>query len=657
MCRECAKTLSQAELGAANLNGLADLKKNPPVASIACPMCGTSTPFGAIVDNVSLRTFLDSIRPTLEKSATAGSTESAAAAAEPAAKCGFCDLPAKKFCRMCGPLCEEHSAMLHVQGPFTDHQLHSAPVPVFTSVEEAKAATTVPLATGIPSAEIVSPLCGEHHRPLKLYCLQCEKIICSHCASYGKHMGHKTEYLSHVFPCNEDKLKALCTKVEETLKEVEAVAPSFSAKSSTDEKEKSLAQLHEIYSSLKEYLRASEKNALDEVDTIFHEFEDEVQQRIISCHEIEREAQAVLASADRVAVVSDLTKYLLFQSLLSLNKELKRLSSLNVPELKSVVKVEPEDGVQQKMRVCTLRSHLQTGDRALVFYELNKEHILDTFSVTSDVSFGRQSANGGSVYIPEHGLIVSNSAESNHGRSITFTTFHNKVSISQDTKSELIGFRCGGMYPAFDGHDHVYFFQSGEGSNNKFGRIDLNTRTFEALASLPAGSFLPHTSAAANPQHIYAMDNKMGIWDYCVDLDTWTDTHIRLEQPSRLFFDPVDLDSIIAFCAEEEGLYTVDIEAGTKEKISSPPKPFSLKSNRDAFLARISAEQFLMFTYLSDGWYLFDSRDKSWSKFENWDKPANDSASFFIEPTTRIAFYVGSSSRVLNMVELSGVTV
>jgi len=219
----------------------------------------------------------------------------------------------------------------------------------------------------------------------------------------------------------------------------------------------------------------------------------------------------VLASADHVAVVSDLTKYLLFQSLVKLNDQLKRLSSLKVPELKSVVKVEPEQGVQHKMRVCTLRSHLQTGDRALVFYEMNKEHIIDTFSVTSDIAFGMPSANGGSVYVPELNMIVSNSAELHHGRSVSFVTFRNKTSISKDVKHDAVAFRCANMYPAFDGHDHVYFFQSGEGSNDKFGRLDVNSRSFETLASLPAGSFLPHTSAAANPQHVYAVDNKMGI--------------------------------------------------------------------------------------------------------------------------------------------------
>jgi len=334
---------------------------------------------------------------------------------------------------------------------------------------------------------------------------------------------------------------------------------------------------------------------------------------------------------------------------------LKHLSSLSVPELKSIVKVEPEPGIQHKMRVCTLRNHLQSGDRALVFFELNKEHIIDTFSVTSDVAFKVPCA--ASVYVPERGLIVSNSAEQRHGRTVSFTHFHNKVSISSDVKHDAIAFRCGDTYPVFDGHDYVYFFQSGEGSNNKFGRLDLNTRSFEMLAPLPAGSFLPHTGAAANPQHIYAMDNKLSIWDYCVDLDTWTDTQIRLEQSARLFFDPVDLDTIIAFCGQDEGIYSVDIEAGTKEKISSPPKPFNLKNNRDAFFARTSSEQFFMFSYLEDGWYLFDSRDKSWTKFENWDKPSDKSASFFIEPTTRIAFYLSPGSAVLHMVELSGVTV
>jgi len=658
MCRECAKTLGDAVLGATKLNEYS-LKKTEPVSTVVCPMCGTSTPFSEVVDNTALKNFLDTIRPTLETAATTGAS-AAAATAEPAvpSTCGFCKQPPTKFCRMCGALCEEHSAMLHVQGPFKDHVLSSSFVPVFKSVDEAKNAANAAISSGIPSAEIATPLCPEHHRPLKLYCIQCDKIICSHCAAYGKHSDHKTEYMSHAFAFSDEKMKALYAKVEQTLKQVEEVAPSFSPVSSDGEKEKSLAQLHEIYGSLKEYIRASEKNACDEVDAIFHQFDDEVRQRIISCHEIEREAQSVLASADRVAVVSDLTKYLLFQSLLNLNKQLKRLSSMKVPELKSIVKIEPEQGVQNKMRVCTLRSHLQSGDRALVFFELNKEHIIDTFSVSSDVQYGQTSSDGGSVYIPEKNLIISNSAEMHHGRSLSFITFRGTKSLTKDVKHDAVGFRCGGMYPAFDGHDHVYFFQQGEGANDKFGRLDVNTQAFEMLASLPAGSFLSHTSAAANPQHVYAMDNKMGIWDYCVDLDTWTDTHIRLAQPARLFFDPIDLDTIIAFCGEDEGIYTIDIEAGTKERITVPPKPFSLRGgNRDAFFARSSADQFFMFAFLADGWYLFDSHDKSWAKFENWDNSAKDSASFFIEPHTRIAFYIGPNSSVFHMVELSGVTV
>jgi len=115
------------------------------------------------------------------------------------------------------------------------------------------------------------------------------------------------------------------------------------------------------------------------------------------------------------------------------------------------------------------------------------------------------------------------------------------------------------------------------------------------------------------------------------------------------------LDTIVAFCSDDEGLFTIDIEAQTKEKITVPPKRFDLKNNRDAFLARIAPDQFLLFTFLDSAWYLFDSKDKSWSTFENWEKPAQNSASFFIEPNTRIAFYAGPNPSVLFMVELSGV--
>jgi len=668
MCRECAKTLGKASLGVTELEDKDSRNRAPGKPIVSCPMCGSPTDYVEVVDNIPLRTFLESIRPTLEKSATAGAAAAAAAAPEaepPAAAaaaattddtvCGFCKAPATKFCRMCGPLCEQHSGMLHVKGPFTGHTLYDTPVHVFATAEEAKAATIASQASGIPSAEIAVPLCPVHKRPLRLYCDDCSQVICSHCASYGKHRGHKSLYMTRAFNSSPDEMTALIGKVEDALRQVEEIAPRFSPASSEAEKAKSLAKLHEIYGSLKEYLQVSEKNTTDEVDAIFRQFEDEVSQHIISCREIEREAQTVLESCDRVAVDSDLTKYLLYRSLLTLDQQLKRLSHTEVPELKCVVSIVPDPSARGKMRVCTLRSHLQSGDRALVYYELNKEHIHDTFAVTSDVQFGFDSAEGGSVFIPELNMIISNSAEKNNGRTLLFTTIHNKESVSKETKSDAVAFRCGGMYPAFDGHDHVYFFQANEGSSNKFGRLDVNTRKFETLADLPAGSFLPHTSAAANPQHIYMMDNKMEIWDYCVDLDTWSNTHIRLEKPARLFFDPIDLDTIVAFCADEEGIYVIDVEAHTTTKLATPPKKFSLKNNRDAFFARVSPEQFFIFTYLDDGWYLFDSKDKSWSQFENWEKPASKSASFFIDPVTRIAFYVGPSSRVLYMVELSGV--
>lgn len=660
VCRECAQTVSSAELGAKEMTDVPSRNKPAPTADVICPMCGTVTPFADVVTNTPLAQFLEQVRPSLDVvHRPSGEKETAAAAATATAEkgevCGFCQKPATKFCQICGALCEEHSAMLHVTGPFGEHVLSDTPVPVYATVSAAKAAEGETETVGIPSAEIAVPLCPEHKRALRLYCVQCGRVVCSHCVSYGQHLDHKVVYLSKQFGGGEERVQELRGKVEAALKEMEAVVPRFSAGSSGHEKEKSLAQLHEIYASLKDYLRATEQNTVDEVDAVFRQFDDEVRQRIISCHEIEREAHAVLESADRVAVASDLTKYLLYQSLLKLRKQLKHLSVFDVAPSQSVVKVTPEEGVEQKMRVCTLRSRLHTGDRALVFFELNKEHISDTFSVTSDVKFGYSCPNGGSVYVPERNLIVANSAEIHNGRSLIFVTFRNTASTSTELKHDLVAFRCGGMYPAFDGHDYVYFFQAGEGSNDKFGRLDLKTRAFETLAQLPAGSFLPHTGAAANPQHVYAMDNKMGIWDYCVDLDTWTDTHIRLEKPARLFFDPVDLDTVIALCSDDEGLYRVDIEAGTKEKLSTPPKAFNLKNNRDAFFARISAEQFYLFAFLGENWYLFDSKDNTWTMFENWEKPCANTASFFIEPQNRIAFYLGPTNKVLYMVELSGV--
>ena len=73
----------------------------------------------------------------------------------------------------------------------------------------------------------------------------------------------------------------------------------------------------------------------------------------------------------------------------------------------------------------------------------------------------------------------------------------------------MVPFGTHGNYPVYDGERWVYFFESESGSNNRFGRIDINnldSKDFKELPKIPSGSFDEFSSSVYHFGSIYSVN-------------------------------------------------------------------------------------------------------------------------------------------------------
>ena len=112
------------------------------------------------------------------------------------ATAGYCRDCDKLFCFSCNDVHKKW-------GPTSTHRL--------ISVESRVAAKVKP-------APVVQQSCPRHHKPLDLYCVTCEELICSHCTIQG-HKGHIHDMVSQEGKKElNEKVASLSEKIEKILK-------------------------------------------------------------------------------------------------------------------------------------------------------------------------------------------------------------------------------------------------------------------------------------------------------------------------------------------------------------------------------------------------------------------------------------------------------
>ena len=175
------------------------------------------------------------------------------------AVCEMCSrAKAVAFCRQCTDfICNDCARMHGVMKVFSGHKV--------VTLQELKEGG----AKAIPLKEAPPSMCKDHDEPLKIYCFDCNHLICRDCIIYD-HAGHKSEFVKKSAPRYKKTLKEslaplakIQTNISAATREVEKVEGEVSEqhKAVAGTIEQSFKQLHEI-------LHKREKQLLDRVSEL-----------------------------------------------------------------------------------------------------------------------------------------------------------------------------------------------------------------------------------------------------------------------------------------------------------------------------------------------------------------------------------------------------
>ena len=192
-----------------------------------------------------------------------------------------------------------------------------------------------------------------------------------------------------------------------------------------------------------------------------------------------------------------------------------------------------------------------------------------------------------------------------------------------------------GQYPVFDGQNRVYFFQSEQDSNDRFGYFDLETRTFTELAKCP-DRFREFASPCFLDGCIYAACRDKYLWAYDVANETWTKQSLRVGK-CRLAADPFTHSIAMIKKRKKFELYSLETKEVTPYPL--PPSNFSLGSNQEMVFLRTCPEAFVCIVSLdSHSMYAFVSKTNSWHRLR-WKDVRNGSAHLVFDPVTSAFYY------------------
>ena len=168
--------------------------------------------------------------------------------------CEMCSrAKAEAFCRQCTEFICDDCVKLHgVLKMFAGHKV--------VTLQELKEGG----ATAIPLKEAPPPMCKDHDEQLKIYCFDCNHLICRDCVLYD-HAGHKSDFVKKSAPQYKKTLKQnlaplekIQTNISAATREVEKVEREVS------EQHKDVAgKIEQSFKQLYEILRKREKQLLD----------------------------------------------------------------------------------------------------------------------------------------------------------------------------------------------------------------------------------------------------------------------------------------------------------------------------------------------------------------------------------------------------------
>jgi len=619
-----------------------------PAVEITCPLCREKTRLGDVLPNIVLRNMVTDLRlrappsfmPEIkaERIALEKEQELLKEQLRHRPHCGFvsatgfCDKDATVYCADCGSLCEEHAKFLHSTGPARFHKLSSEiSADVFTKTQEMIFGSQSQLAF---TSEFSMPPCSEHGKAKDLFCMKCQEAVCSHCKAFGTHQSHSCVGMRDAAKLFDEWIAKEKAAVEEMLPSCKTAADSYEEwiKLEDSLRKEAMAEVRSTFTQLLKFAEEHERKVCDHTKILYDTYDENSRRRAEGVNVIIARGKELVEATKSPNRVSAFARELLERDL---NEELSLLKTVlkNVPKGDSLlVTVEDHRKLLLDMRIVKIMRNYRLSGCGNT-YPINIDSLLASRSSTSELSCSDNSAHdGGAIIDPQRRLIVSVSGNCNNGKDVFFIDIDKKKS---ERVRDIIPYGNHGQYPVFDGENRVYFFESESRNNDRFGYLDLETRTFTELKKCPS-PFREFARSCYMDGKIYSCCRNKNLWVYDVAEETWTDLGVRVGKIG-LCADPTTMSLLMLKKRRKFWMYNVE----TKEETTfpTPPNSLNLGSNQEMIFLRRSSDDFICIVSLdSHSLNVFVSKTKSWTRLQ-WKDVRNGSAHMVFDPVTSAFYY------------------
>jgi len=505
------------------------------------------------------------------------------------------------------------------------------------------------------------PPCKDHNKRFRLYCKKCKELICLDCATFGKHQGHDTvpvskglELVEAEIPSLMDSLKEadnICSNLVSQYEVLLAKIPYL--RKDTEKK------INEGYESLMEVAKKCRETTCSQAEKAFYASSTGISDRCESLEVLYRRAVKLLTILEKIESgemprVSAFARSSLYQQISRIG-QLLDVATRCVPERKDHpvhILDNREKLVQAELTVCKIEpvSVCSKGVRGAI-YPIDVEYLFKSSrSVDSGISTEeRTSHDGGAFFDPVRDMIVATSGNSNNCRDVMFTYLREEPPRSEK-RGRLVSIENHGQYPVYDGEKYAYFFEMEDNDNDRFGRLDLDTKVFEELPKCPS-SFLHFGGFCYLNGFVYTCANSRGTnYRFNVEKNTWERWSVPgLETSScRMQADPIH-NRIVVLC--NRNITWVDMETNTVLEKIRIDRNYEMGGNEEMLLINVSDEEYAIFASFSHDWYVFWSKDKKLHRLSNWRDVSNNSGHLVFDPETCRFYYHIDGDRTWSMVE------
>jgi len=602
-----------------------DAEKKESGSCVACPLCGGKTKQSQVKPNIVLR-------------AVVSSEAQLAEAADSKPVCGFCKEPATKVCAFCGTLCDKHSQFLHVDGPMRTHEV--------TEIQPGKKPQLEWSAPSDSSFQHL-PMCSEHKKRCELVCQSCNMLVCTHCVFIGRHKTHSCVAVHELFKKMTPEILKLADSIREAVPSCDKLLQGFEIlEKNSEQSHKELEE--EVNKTFAEYQEALEKKrqeVLKDMNRMYEDFCQTVGERKKALKTLHTKCDDYVSRVAKEESIpkNAVARYALFHMLNELNDVLKVVVDTRPPDEKTkicrvVYKKEYED--PHFAPATAIRMFRLGGGKKLV-YDINMANLPGSHSSDSDINAVEETSHDGSAfYDPGRNTIFAVSGNGNNCRDVLVTRLIDGTHGETTRRANLIPFSSHGQYPVFDGNNYAYFFESeGDDDDTRFGRLNLDTMTFEDLGHSESCVREFNSGCCAGGMIFVVFNEGDRLMQYNPDSNTWTDTGVVIDHDCRLLSDPLDSDIFYILYAGTRGLHRFNIADHSISLVAGCPRDFDLNQNGEALVVALTDMSRVLFTSLSNHWYFMTFDNQRWTELEHWENAHNGSAHLVIVPTGPTALY------------------